>query len=344
MRRSCLHAMALLTAGALGLQPAGPAAAQTPAEFFKGKQMNVIVSSDSGSTYDSYARFLARHMGKHMPGNPSLVVQNMPGAGQLKGAEYIYRIAPKDGTVFGTISRGFPFDPILGENPLKVDPLRYTWIGSMNREVSLAISWHTVKVKTLEDARKMELLVAGTGAAADSEIMAHAFNSLAGTKLKIISGYRGLTGGSLAMERGEVEGIAYWSWSAVNRKEDWLREKKINFLFHTGATEHPQLKGVPRIRAEIADETSRKAMAFLLDREVLGRPFVAPPDIPADRAEAIKAAFAATLTSKEFMEEGQKRKIETELVTGAEIEKLLKEAASAPKEVIDRVKSALGRK
>lgn len=329
---------------AIALLPAPASQAQSVAEFYKGRQMNIIVASDSGSTYDNYARFLSRHMSKHIPGNPSFVVQNMPGAGQLKGTEYIYRIAPKDGTVFGTISRGFPFDPMLGENPLKIDPLKFTWLGSMNREVSLAISWHTSKIKTLADLMNNELIVAGTGAAADSEIMPKAFNNLAGTKFKIVSGYRGLVGGSLAMERGEVEGIAYWSWSAVRRKEDWLREKKINLIFHTGPNEHPELKGVPRIRAEIKDETGRKAMAFLLDRELLGRPFVAPPDLPADRANALKAAFAATLNDADFKAEGEKRKIETDLVRGDEIAKLLQNAALAPKEVIDRVKQALNRK
>ncbi|MFM1814975.1 MAG: hypothetical protein RLZ98_1670 [Pseudomonadota bacterium] len=322
----------------------GAAEAQSLADFYKGKQVSVIVSSDSGSTYDSYARFLARHIGKHIPGNPKLIVQNMPGAGQLKGTEYIYKIAPKDGTVIGTISRGFPFDPILGVNPLNIDPMKFVWLGSMNREVSLAISWHTTSVKTLEDARKTEILIAGTGAAADSEIMPKAFNSLAGTKFKIISGYRGLTGGSLAMERGEVQGIGYYSWSSVKRKDDWLNGKKINLLFHTGKTAHPELPGVPLIREAVKDEVSRKALSFLLDREILGRPFVAPPGIPQDRAKALRAAFNATMKDPEFVAEAHKRKVEAELVTAEEVEALLREANAAPKDVIDRAKEVLGRK
>src|SRR5690349_9180615 len=160
------------------------ARAQTPEEFYRGRQLTMICFSGSGSAYDVYARLLVRHMGNHIPGRPTFIVQNMQGAGGLKMLDYVYRIAPKDGSMMGTVGRGLPFEPFLGKNEVRYDPLAFTWLGSMNRESTLAMSWHTSKVKTYEDLTKTELLVPGTGAGADSEIIPHAFNNLAGTKFK----------------------------------------------------------------------------------------------------------------------------------------------------------------
>ena len=211
------------------------ARAQSVEQFYKGRQLTMLVFTGAGSTYDIYARVLARHFADHIPGKPVIVVQNMIGAGGLKVEQYLYRIAPKDGTVVGTIGRGLPFEPMLGANEVNVDPLKFTWLGSMNRDVSLAMSWHTSKIKTFADLKQHQLLVPGTGAGADSEIMPLAFNRLAGTKFKIIEGYRDTSIAALAMERGELDGLAYWSWSAVMAAHpDWVRDKKINLLFHTG--------------------------------------------------------------------------------------------------------------
>lgn len=320
------------------------AEAQSVADFYKGRQMSMVIYTDAGGPYDVYGRLLGRHMGRHIPGGPTFIPQNMPGAGGLKAAEYLFRIAPKDGSVIGIVSRGMPFEPMLGQNPVKIDPMKYLWIGSMSRETSLAVSWHTSKVKTLDDLRTSELLVPGTGAGADSEIIPVAVNALAGTKFKIISGYRGTPAAALAMERGELEGLGYYSWRSIKLQATWLAEKKINLLFHTAKTEHPELKGVPMIRSVITDETSRKAMNFLLDREVLGRPIAGPPDIPADRAKALRDAFVATLKDPVFLADAAKGRIEVDIVPGEEVDALLKEAASAPPEVIAKVKQALGRK
>lgn len=319
------------------------ALAQSVEDFYKGRQMTLVVYSGPGSAYDNYGRFLVRYMGNHIPGNPTFITQNMMGAGGFKAAEYIYKLAPKDGSVIAALSRGLPFEPVLGNNPIKVDPQKYTWIGSMNREVVLAISWHTAKVKTLDDLRKHELLSPGTGAGADSEIMPIAYNSLVGTKFKIISGYRNTTEAALAMERGEIDGIGYWSWSAIKPRTDWIEGKKLNLIFHTGRTPHPELPGVPLIRNEVTDPIKKKALEFLLAREILGRVIGAPPDIPADRAKALREAFNATLKDPTFIAEAEKRKIEIDLVPAEEVETIIKEAVTAPKEVIEEVKRALKR-
>jgi hypothetical protein len=208
------------------------------------------------------------------------------------------------------------------------------------------MSWHTVtKVKSYEDLTKNELLVPGTGAGADSEIIPLAFNSLAGTRFKIISGYRNTTEAALAMERGELEGLAYWSWSAVKSiHPTWVPEKKVNLLFHTGTKVVPDIPDVRLIRNLVKNPDDKRALEFILAREILGRPFLAPPEIPADRVAALRAAFAATMTDPEFLKEAAKAKLDVDLVRGEEVDQVLKEAAGSPAAVIARVKKALNRK
>jgi hypothetical protein len=245
----------------------------------------------------------------------------------------------------GTIGRGLAFEPMLGRNELKYDPLAFTWLGSMNREATLAMSWHTSKVKTYQDLTRTELLVPGTGAGADSEIIPRAFNNLAGTKFKIVAGYKDTTEGALAMERGELDGLAYWSWSAVAAaRPDWLPQKKVNFLFHTGLTPIPALPDVPLIRNLVKNPTDKRALEFLLAREILGRPFLAPPRLPADRAATLRAAFAATLRDPEFQKDAERSRLETNLVPAEEVDAVLKDSASAPMDVIERVKQSLERR
>jgi tripartite-type tricarboxylate transporter receptor subunit TctC len=335
---------ALAAAVLLLLASAGVVRAQTPEQFYKGHQLSMIVFTGAGSTYDIYARLLARHLGDHIPGKPAIIVQNMPGAGGLKAEEYIYRIAPKDGTVMGTVGRGLPFEPMLGENEGNLDPLKFTWLGSMNRDVSLAMSWLTSKVKTFEDLKQHELLVPGTGTGADSEILPLAFNRFAGTRFKIIEGYRDTAVAALAMERGELDGLAYWSWASIMAVHpDWVHDKKVNLLFQTGVDPIPELPDVPRIRNLVANPTDRAALAFLLAREIVGRPFFSPPDLPPDRAAALRSAFAATMRDPAFLEDAQRARLDVSLVTGEEVGALLKESHGAPKDVLDRVKQALNR-
>jgi tripartite-type tricarboxylate transporter receptor subunit TctC len=321
------------------------ACAQTPEQFYRGRQLSMIVFSGAGSTYDIYARLLARHLGNHIPGKPTFIVQNMQGAGGLKVIDYLYKIAAKDGTVMGTIGRGLAFEPMLGKNEVRFDPLQFTWLGSMNREATLAMAWHTSKVKTFEDLKKTELLVPGTGAGADSEIIPHAFNNLAGTRFKIIAGYKDTSEGALAMERGELDGLAYWSWSAImSAHPDWVRDKKVSLLFHTGIDPIAEVPEVRRIRNLVADATDKRALELLLAREILGRPFLAPPGLPPERAAVLRSAFAAALRDPEFRKDAERSKLDTDLVPAEEVEALLRDAAAAPKEVIDRLKQALDRK
>ncbi len=331
---------------ALGLSLVAPqASAQSPEAFFKGKQISLYVFSGAGSTYDVYSRLLVRYLGDHIPGKPTVIVQYMQGAGGLKLVDFMNRIAPKDGTAIAMIGRGLAFEPFLGKNEVNFDPLQLNWLGSMNREVTVALSWMTSKVKTFDDLTKNELLVPGTGAGADSEIMPLAFNNLAGTKFKVIKGYRETTEASLQLETGELDGIAYWSWSSILAAHpDWLRDKKINILFKTG---HKDLPGAPPdlpvIQDLVKNPSDRKALDFLLSREPLGRPLIAPPGMAAERVKVLRDAFAATMADSAFIAEAERNKIEVNLVSGAEVESILKEAASAPAEVIELVKKILDR-
>lgn len=318
--------------------------AQAAGDFYKGRQLVMIIYAGAGSAYDIYARLLARHLGDHIPGRPAIVAENMEGAGGLKAVQYLYSVAPKDGTVIGTIGRGLPFEPIIGVNTVGFDPVQFTWLGSMNREVSLALSWHTAKVQTFDDLKKYELLIPGTGAGADSQIIPVAINHLAGTKFKIIAGYSDTYQASLALERGELDGIGYWAWSSIMAGHpDWVRDKKINLLFETGIGPLPAAPDVPQIRQLVADPVDRQALDFLLAREIIGRPFVAPPGLQPERARVLREAFMATMHDPEFLKDAQNARLDTDAVNGEEVDALLRKAAGAPKEVIDRVKQSLER-
>jgi len=317
-------------------------AQQSVEQFYKGRQVDMIIYTANNSPYDLYARLLVTHMGRFLPGNPTFIPKNMIGAGGLKAAEYIYKIAPKDGATLGTFGRGLPFDQFLDRNEMGIDFLKLAWIGSMNRESTVAFSWHTSAVKTFEDLQKIELLVPGTGAGADSELIPVALNSLLGTKFKIIKGYKNTTDGALAVERGELDGIAYWSWSALRSSHlHWVKEGKINMLFHTGDRVHPEIPDVRLVRNLVTDPVKKQALDFILAREILGRPFLAPPNIPAERVKALREAFVRTLQDKDFLLDAEKRQAEINLVTGEEVEDVLRKAAAAPRDVVESVKKAL---
>lgn len=341
------RALAMAGAALIALMWGERAAAQSVEEFYKdkGKTVSIVVYTTTGSGYDLSARVLARHMPHHLPGGPTMIVRNMPGAGGLTATRYLYTTAPKDGTVFGTIGRGIPFEPLLGgATTFDFDPLKFIWLGSPSRESSLAIAWHTAQVRTAQDLFTKELLVAGTGASADSEIIPRALNGLLGTKFKIISGYEGLNRAVLAVERGEIEGLAYWSWGAIKTvKPDWLAENKVNLLFQTASPPHPEIPHVPSIATLAKTDEQCQAIELLFARDIAARPFVAPPDLPADRAQALMAAFAKSHQDPNFIADAEKSKLEIDFVSGAEVEDVIRKAYAAPAAVVDLVKRAMGR-
>lgn len=320
--------------GAAGLLALGVSAigqAQTPAEFYRGKTVELYIGYSVGGGYDVYARLLARHMGRHIPGNPTIVPKNMEGAGSLRLANWLYNVAPKNGTVFGTIGRGTGFDPLLERRGAQFDATKFTWIGSANNEVSLCVAWHTSGITRFEDLFTKELVVGGTAASADTDQFPRILNGILGTRFRIITGYPGGNDVVLAMERGEVNGRCGWSWSTVKATHPkWLEEKKINILAQLALSKHPDLPDVPLITELATSQEQRQILQLVFARQVMGRPFLAPPGIPADRAAALRKAFMDTMTDKEFLADAERSQLEINPVPGEELERLVAEVYRTP--------------
>ncbi len=320
-------------AALLVLLPAA-AGAQSPAEFYKGKNVDLYIGYSVGGGYDVYARMVARHMGKHIPGNPTIVPKNMEGAGSLRLVNWLYNVAPKDGTAFATIGRGTAFNPILGIPGAQFEGPKFTWIGSANDEVSICATWHTTGVTKFDDLMAKEIAVGGTGASDDTVQFPKVLNGVLGTKLKIVSGYPGGNDAVLAMERGEVHGRCGWSWSSVvSTHKNWLDEKKINVLLQLALEKHPDLPDVPLVTDLAKTEEQKRILRLIFARQVMGRPFVAPPGIPQDRAEALRKAFMDTMKDKEFLAEAEKAGLEITPVSGEKIQELVKEVYDTPPEI-----------
>jgi tripartite-type tricarboxylate transporter receptor subunit TctC len=319
-----------------------PSAAQDAvADFYKGKQVSVLVGSSPGGSASLYAQALARHMGRYLPGAPSFVVQHVPGAGGLVAANNIYNTAARDGTAFAITSRTTAIEPLLGNRNAKFDGRQFHWLGTANVEYTTCFAWHTAAVKTLQDAMTWELIVAGTGADATEVVWPKAANKLIGTRFKIVLGYPGSTEMLLALERGEVEGNCGLGWTFLKlRKADWLKDKKINILFQWSLREHPDLPGIPLIIDSARTPEDRKVFEFLLAPQDMGRPFFAPPSVPAERVAALRDAFAKTLQDPQFLAEAEKMGVEVQLVRGEQIQRLVEKIYASPPEVIARAKAA----
>jgi tripartite-type tricarboxylate transporter receptor subunit TctC len=326
----------LLLAGALAL-PASAFAQNSVADFYKKNHtIRLVVSSDAGGGYDAYARLLARHIGKHIPGNPNIIVQNMPGAGGLAAANFLYNAAPKNGTVIGGLQREVPFIQILGQPGPKFVTAKFNWLGSLASEVTLCVSWNTSPVKTFADLKKTELIVGGSGPN-DTEQVPAILNNLLDTKFKIITGYPSSTAITLAVERGEVNGICASYSSLSTRNANWFRDKKVNLLVQAALQKHPDLPNVPLAIDQTNDPDVKKLLELNDARLEVGRPFVIPPGVPADRVKALRAAFVATAKDPEFLADAKKQRHEIDLVSGDEMQSLLERISTTPQTLIARL-------
>lgn len=331
-----------LSLAALGFAVAlvAPAAADPVEDFYRGKTVSVVIGYSVGGGYDAYARLVARHMGKHIPGRPNLVPQNMPGAGSLRAAQYLYSVAPKDGSVFGVVGRGIPMEPLFGRADF--DSTKFTWLGSAADEISVCAAWHTSAVKTWDDLMTKELVVGGNGSGSDPDVFALLVKNLFGAKIRLVTGYPGSNDIGLAMERGEVSGRCGWSWGSMkSRSGDWLKDKKINLLVQFALEKHSELPNVPLIMDYAKTEAQRQILKLIMARQVTGRPFFGPPGIPDDRKRALRAAFDATMRDPEFLAEAAKAKMEVDPVSGEKVEALLVELYRTPKAVIDEASRAI---
>jgi tripartite-type tricarboxylate transporter receptor subunit TctC len=308
-------------------------------DFYTGKQIRVLIGFESGGGYDLYTRAVARFMGKHIPGNPSLVAQNMPGAGSLKAANYLYSVAPRDGSMFGTFSRSMPLAPLLEATNVEFAPREFNWLGSASKDILLTVSWHTSPVKTLEDAMKQELIVGSNARTSDGTRLPLLLNGLLGTRFKVINGY-GNTQVALAMERGELPGMGAWSVdSLLLTKGDWVKEKKINILTQTGFKADPRIPEVPLAIQYAKTDLDRQVMELYFSILEMARPYAAPPGVPAERVAALSRAFEATMADPDFVETAAKSGLEINPSTASQIARMIDKAYEAPPEVIARAKA-----
>jgi len=330
-----MRVVAIVRAAAiLAFSPMSHAHAQDPASFYKGKTLDLYVGYSAGGGYDVYARALARHMGRFIPGNPTIVPKNMPGAGSLVLANWLYNVAPKDGSAFGMIGRGTAFDPLLGSTKAQFDAAKFNWIGSMNDEVSVCVAWSTSGIAKLEDVTQKQLTVGGTGPAADTDQFPKVLNATIHTKFKIIPGYPGGNDIDLAMERGEVMGRCGWSWSSVvATHKSWVDEKKINILVQLSLTKHADLPDVPLVMDFAKTDEERRIFKLVFARQPMGRPFLAPPGVPADRTATLRKGFMNTMKDPGFLAEAEKMRLEINPVSGDAVQAIVQDVYQTPKSI-----------
>jgi tripartite-type tricarboxylate transporter receptor subunit TctC len=332
----------LIVLTALVLSLAAPAHAQQAGDFYRGRSLTLVIGYSAGGGYDTYGRVLARHLGKHIPGNPAVIVQNMPGAGSLRSANYLYNVAPKDGTVNGHFSRGMAMEPLIGTSATQFDARKFTWLGSGTDEVSVCITWHASRVKTWSDMLTIPFTVGGEGTGSDPDIFSAVVRNVFGVRLKLISGYPGTAEVALAIERGEVDGRCGWSWSSLKlTKPDWIADKRVNLITQLALKKSPELPDVPLIFDFATNERQRQILKLMLSRQSMARPFAAPPDLPEDRKAALRAAFDRTMADAEFLAEAKQRGLEVNPVSGAEIDKLVGELYQTPADIVAELRAII---
>jgi tripartite-type tricarboxylate transporter receptor subunit TctC len=310
-------------------------------EFYKGRTVSLIIGFSAGTGYDIYARLLARFIGRHIPGNPTVIAQNMPGAGSLKAAMYVYAVVPKDGAVIATIGRSAPLEPLLGE--AQFDGRGFTWLGSIASSSSLCATWHATAIKTWQDVLTKPFALAGEGSGSEPDSFARILKNIFGAKVKLVTGYPGGNEMNLAIERGEVDGRCGWSWDSIkSTRPDWLRDRKINLLAVFSLQKAVDIPAeVPLIGDLAATQEQRQILRLHLAGQSFGRPFFTSPGVPEDRKAALRTAFDATMQDPDFIAETNKVKLEISPTSGAEIDRLLKEIYATPKDVIEKAKQAV---
>jgi len=329
----------MLIAASLGLllQCVTPALGQG-ADFYKGKQVDLYIGYSVGGGYDIYARILARHLGKHLPGKPVVVPKNMEGAGSLRLANWLYQAAPRNGTAFGTIGRGIAFDPLLGGQGAQFKATDFGWIGSANDEVSVCVAWAKSGVTRFEELYSRELIVGGTGATADTDLFPRVMNGVLGTRFRLVSGYPGGNDITLAMERGEVDGRCGWSWSSIKTNHPaWVKDGTLKLLVQLSLAKHADLPDVPLVMDLVRTEEQKAVLRLVFARQVMGRPFLAPPGVPKERLALLRKAFMQTLQDEAFLAEARKLNLEITPVSGEAVQDLVAEMYRTPPEILAKV-------
>jgi tripartite-type tricarboxylate transporter receptor subunit TctC len=325
-----------------GLWMAAPARA---AEFYAGKTIDLMIGGDVGGGYDIYARTLARHLVRHIPGNPTIVPRNMPGAGSGRAATHIASVAPKDGTAIGAIFPGVIVAPLLEARAQSLfDPTKLEYLGSADSGTRVCATFHTSKVKTYEDALQQKTVLGASAAGGSTRDYGAFLKKLTGMKAEIVSGYKGTADIMLAMERGEVDGLCGLDWSSLkSQKPDWLRDNKLNILVQMGIDPDPELtqKRVPEVWRFVKDDETRQVIELIVAQQIFGRPYIAPPGTAPEQIKILRAAFMATTRDKQFLEEAEKARIDITPSSGERVQEIVHKLYASPKHVVERAKDAI---
>jgi tripartite-type tricarboxylate transporter receptor subunit TctC len=315
------------------------------ATFYNNKQVRLVVGSAAGTGYDIIARTLARHWGEHIPGKPSIVVQNMPGAGSLQMTNLLYNSGPKDGSTVGLAINGMPTAPLLSPAAARFDPAKLNWIGSTNREIQAVMVWQTAPVQSLQDLMSKELVVGASSAGTATHDFPLVANAILGTKYRLVRGYEGTPQINRAMESGEVQGNGGIGWVSIKTQSGaWLKDGKIKVIGQYGLDRHPELKHIPTFMELAKTEADRQALRLVFARQEYGRPFFAPPDVPAERVTALRRSFDATLADKNFIADAAALSLDIEPMTGEQVAELVAAVSATEPAVVERVRAALNAK
>jgi len=309
-------------------------------KFYRDHPITITVGNTAGGGYDLVARLVSKYMGRYIPGTPAMIVQNMPGAATLKEANYIYSVAPKDGSVIGTIARGAVVQPLFTTELF--DGARYQWLGSVSKTVSTCIAYKTSHIKSWSDVMSHEFIAAGQGVSADSDVFALALKNIFGAKIKLVTGFPGTNDMSLAMERGEVDGFCGLSYSTLKvRHGDWLKNKDVTILLQAGLEREDELKDIPFIEDLAKDKETLQTIRVITSPQKIALPFAAPPETPATRVTILRKAFDATMIDKEFRAEADRLGIDVDPINGAEVEHIVRQLYATPKNIIARAARAM---
>ncbi|MGE5537734.1 MAG: Bug family tripartite tricarboxylate transporter substrate binding protein [Gemmatimonas sp.] len=341
MSRTFVAALAALTS-TMALPAAAADAVET---FFNGREIRLVVGTGSGGGYDAYARLVARFMGKYVPGTPTIVVQNMPGASGIKAVNFLYSVAPKDGTALATFNNSMPVYQAIGQTGVQFKTESLSWVGAMSKFVNVVAVWHTTGVKTIEDAKRIEVVIGATGGGGTIAGYPTLLNSTLGTKFKVVTGYEGGNAINLALERGEVQGRGNLSWSSIQTGHpDWYRDRKIVPIVQIGSQKEPDLQDVPLLTELAGNDEQRQMFEFVSAVNAMERPFAGPPALPKDRLEALRRAFDRTAKDADFLAAAAKQDLPIDASPGEDIEKIVARIVATPPAIVEKTKQAMGGK
>ena len=320
---------------------AGTASCAIAADFYAGKQISLVVGAPAGGGYDLLGRVVSRHIGKHIPGAPGIIVQNMPAANSIAATNHLANVAARDGTAIALVQRGMLLAKFINPTGVQFDITKLNWIGNLNSETGVLIARADAPVKSAQELLQKELIVGGqTGV--DPEITPRLYNAFLGMKMRIISGYEGTTAIGLAMEKGEVDAVGDWSWSSLKvQRPEWIRDRKINILLQAALEKDPELPDVPNALEFVKDDLSRRALELYFTQKTVARPLVAPPDVPAERLAILRKAIMELADDKDFLEDVKRSRLDVSLLPGEAVQAFIAKIAATSPDAVARFVGAM---